>query len=356
MRKRNGSAGPLGRVTALALFTLGTEALPGRLAAAGAVAWLCPLAAGAGYLALAAWLLPGPRRQGSLPARERTGAPERILSGLLLAWGLLLTAAQAARIGVRLADPLRGTPELLTAAVLLLAGWMAAGGLASLDRAAGIFALAIGGAFALILVFGLPSLSGEALILWSRQDLEGLPSGAAAAAETAAVGLYGLVLLEPGESLGGKRGGILGRMAGLAALLALGELLVLGRLGPGLAARVDRPFFQMVAGLGFQGALQRLEELVSALWLPGDLTLLALLLLSLRRLLARTAGRAEGVGWGWLLVGGAAALSLWQEARGPLLSGGGTAAGTLAAGVGILALVFLPEKSSKKEKKGVDKP
>ena len=350
MEEKRGTAGPVGRITALALFTLGTELLPGRMAAAGSAGWLCPLAAGAGFAA-AGWSLRRIRRSREASGREKPEAPERCLLVLLLGWGILLTASQTARIGERLADPLRAAPELLIAAVLVLAGWMAAGGLAALDRAAGIFALTIGGSFALILVFGIPSLDGESLLLWDRRDLAGIPAGTAAAAETAAVGLYGLLLLEPGEDLRPKRGRILGSAAWLSAMLALAELLVLGRLGPGLAARVDRPFFQMVAGLGFQGALQRLEELVSALWLPGDLTLLALLLLSLHRLLSRVTGREESAGSEWLLTGAVLLLSLGQNIWGELLDGGRLTAGTLVAGAGILTLPILPKKALKKEGK-----
>ena len=76
-----------------------------------------------------------------------------------------------------------------------------------------------------------------------------------------------------------------------------------GRLGPGLTGTVGRAFFQTVSGLGIRGAFQRLEELVSALWLLGDLVLLALLLLSLRRLLARAVKREESPALGWFLAG-----------------------------------------------------
>lgn len=74
------------------------------------------------------------------------------------------------------------------------------------------------------------------------------------------------------------------RLGGLFLLLGAGMLLVLGRLGADLAAQINRPFFQMVSGLGFEGAFQRLEELASALWVLGDAALLGLLLLCLRRL------------------------------------------------------------------------
>ena len=84
----------------------------------------------------------------------------------------------------------------------------------------------------------------------------------------------------------------------------------MGRLGAGLTGQIDRPFFQMVSGLGFEGAFQRLEELASALWVLGDVALLGFLLLCMRRLLAALAGREESSGLGWIVTGGSFLLAL----------------------------------------------
>ena len=125
-----------------------------------------------------------------------------------------------------------------------------------------------------------------------------------------AAGGYALLLLgqvRPEE----KQKRVLRRKLGvLFGSLAVGMLLVVGRLGAGLTGQIDRPFFQMVSGLGFEGAFQRLEELASALWVLGDVALLGFLLLCMRRLLAGLAGREESSGLGWIVTGGSFLLAL----------------------------------------------
>ena len=62
--------------------------------------------------------------------------------------------------------------------------------------------------------------------------------------------------------------GALGLCSGLLAMLTA------GLLSPGVAARLDGPFF---AAAGLLGDTARLEGLISALWLLTDLTLIGLL-------------------------------------------------------------------------------
>lgn len=119
----------LGTLLVLALLPLGTEVLPSRLSQAGGAAWLCPLGAGGLLLALVAlwgrWITPGEDLLRTLEQQKG----RKVLRGfalVLLAWGLFLTGAQGARIGERLAQSLRASPLLLTAAVLALAGWLVA--------------------------------------------------------------------------------------------------------------------------------------------------------------------------------------------------------------------------------------
>ena len=52
MKNRTIAWSQLSAVLLLALLPLGTELLPGRLAQVGAAAWLCPLLAGVGVVAL----------------------------------------------------------------------------------------------------------------------------------------------------------------------------------------------------------------------------------------------------------------------------------------------------------------
>ena len=300
------SLGQLMTVFTLAVFALGTEMLPARLAGAGSAAWLCPLAAGAVAVLLAA--LVGRRPilgQGDLTRtmEKKVGKyPARVLLLLFLAWGLFLTSAQAARIGSRLSDSLRASPALVTAAVLVLLGWVVAGGLPAFSRACEIFALAVGFGFFLIFLFGVFRLRWDLVLLWRPEELKQVPLGAFTAAGTVAAGSYALFLTGDVVPVDHARRRFLLRLSGLFLVLTAAVLLVVGRLGPALMGQIGRPFFQMVSGLGFEGAFQRLEELASALWLFGDLALLGLLFLCLRRLFARLLGREEKKGHGWFLV------------------------------------------------------
>ena len=300
MKKRTIGPGQLAGLVSLSLLTLGTETLPARLSFAGSAAWLCPLAAGGVF-----WLLAGLMVRRPLAGRKvlpGTVHPigSRALAVLLLLWGFLLTAVHAERIGGRLSEDLRGSALLLSAAALLLAAWMASGGLAALCRAGQIFGMATGLTFFIIVLFGLPGLRWDRIVLWSDAELKMVPVGILEVFGELSVGLYALLFLEDLEPKGEGRQTGAGKIPMLFLLLTLGSVLVLGRLGPGLAGEIDRPFFQMVSGLGFQGAFQRLEELVSALWLPGDLTLLALLLLSQSRLLAKVRGKEESGAMLWM--------------------------------------------------------
>ena len=122
-------------------------------------------------------------------------------------------------------------------------------------------------------------------------------------------------------------------------LLGAVGVLILGRFGAGLVGRIERPFFQMVSGLGLEGAFQRLEQLASALWALGDLALLGFLLLCLSRLASHASGRPEKPGWIWVLAAGICLLALpvtfWQGVlEGPILW-----AGNLIAG-GMILVIF----------------
>ena len=237
----------------------------------------------------------------------------KILRGfalVLLAWGLFLTGAQGARIGERLAQSLRASPLLLTAAVLALAGWLVAKGLPAFARTGEIFGLAVGAGFVLIVLFGVFGVAWDRVILWDWAALEEVPGGALSAAGTLAAGGYALLLLGQVRPEGKQKQVLRRKLGVLFGSLAVGMLLVVGRLGAGLTGQIDRPFFQMVSGLGVEGAFQRLEELASALWVLGDVALLGFLLLCMRRLLAVLAGREESSGLGWIVTGGSFLLAL----------------------------------------------
>lgn len=334
----------------LALFPLGTERLVSLLAPAGAAAWLCPLGAGIAVILLAIPV----SRQGMRDPLDGFGPrAARVWAGLFLVWGLILTTAQAARVGSRLAESLRATPILLTAAILLLAGWMAAGGLPAFARACEIFTLAIGGGFLFICLFGVFRLEWDQVLLWEPAELAQTPEGVLTAAGVLAVGCFALFMIKDVQEEPGVKRQVLFRLGSLSLLLAAAMALVQGRFGSALAGKIRRPFFQMVSGLGFEGAFQRLEELVSALWVLGDAALLGFLLLAMERLAARMTGKTGGHGIWWLTLL-VFLLSLptvfWNRVlAGPVLLQGSLAVGVLMALFS--ALSKKKEKTLKKSKK-----
>ena len=311
----------------LALLPLATELLPNRLQGAGSAAWLCPLLAGAVVVLLGLLFLKrkflGNGDLGQQMQQQWGKGPARTLTALFFLWGLFL----------------------------LLAGWMTARGLPAFARACEVFALAVGFGFALILLFGIFRLRWGYVLLFTIEELAQVPNGALTTLGTLALGIYALFII--GDVREEKGSGWRGRLAmgGLFLLAAAAVLLVLGRFGPALAGKIDRPFFQMVSGLGFQGAFQRLEELASALWVLGDEALLGLLLLSLRRLLAQTTGWKEGPAMGWSLTAlvflGALPTAFWNG----VMNSGILPWGNLVIGTGILLILAFSRKSKKTSKK-----
>ena len=349
VKNRRVSLSQLLKALTLALFTLGTQRLFHWLAPAGSAAWLCPLAAGGVVVLLGA--LVGRRTGLGDPLGPWSKRMGQTLALLLLLWGIFLTAAHAARVGSRLSDSLRASPALVTVLVLALAGWMAAGGLPAFLRACEIFSLAVGAGFVLILLSGVFRLRWDYVLLWQGQELAQVPLGALSTAGTLAAGCYILLLLPAvtPEEKGRQR--VLKRLGGLFAALAAAMILVLGRFGPVLTSQINRPFFQMVSGLGFEGAFQRLEELVSALWVLGDAALLGLLLLSLQPLLTQLAGPRPSRGRVWKVTGAVLLASLPASFWKGVLAGPVLPAGNLLAGGLIVALSTLAARREKTLKK-----
>lgn len=341
MRERRITQQQLRTLLLLALLPLATELLPGRMETVGSAAWLCPLAAGgvAVVLALLCCKDNGAPKDLGLRLREHWGkVAGRVLMGLFFLWGFVLLTAHASRVGGRLSDALGASPVLLTAAVLLLAGVLASEGVPAFARACEIFALAVGFGFAMILLFGVFRLRWDYILLWGPEELGQVPGGALTALGTLAAGSYAVFLLSDVREEPKTKRRWTPWAFGLCALTAAGVLLVLGRFGPALTARIDRPFFQMVSGLGFEGAFQRLEQLASALWVLGDEALLALLLLALRRLLAQISGRKEQRRMGWGLLAAVFLCSLVPGFWNGVVDGSVLPLGNLIAGALILLL------------------
>jgi len=69
---------------------------------------------------------------------------------------------------------------------------------------------------------------------------------------------------------------------GGCTLLSLAQGIILGNLGAGLASELDTPFFTLAKSVGVEGAFQRVESVIAALWVLADLVLGTLLLFAVR--------------------------------------------------------------------------
>lgn len=120
--------------------------------------------------------------------------------------------------------------------------------------------------------------------------------------------------------------------------------MVIGNLGPALAKRLDDPFFALAKSIGVEGAFQRVESIIAAVWTFADLTLMGLLAFAVWRAAAGVIPRlrqkpAVTTAVLTAVVLGVAAfpdgISAERAGRGIALWG------NLIAGVGIPALVVL---------------
>ena len=133
-------------------------------------------------------------------------------------------------------------------------------------------------------------------------------------------------------------------------MLALFLLAVLGNLGAALTAELEEPFITLSKNVGVEGAFQRVESLVSVLWLLADLTLLALLVWACRRGLEDIWPAAGGprsvvvavaalLAWAGVAFPDAAAAQRFEQATAPV--------GNLILGLAVPALLFVVLKARK---------
>jgi hypothetical protein len=248
---------------------------------------------------------------------------------IYLAWTLLDLALALRLCAERLAVIYGAGPALgCTGALLAVAVWMGLGKRAALARAGEVFYLALAVALGGVLLLSAGHVEGENLDL-SLSEAASLPG--------CGLWMAGLLLnLLPAAGLGrgqhqagdGKRAvkWILAFAAAITLLLAA----VMGCLGPKLTASLSAPFLTMVQGLGVQGAFQRTEALVSALWTLSDLILISLLLHTWRGLACRLRrgawsrwsvlpAAAAGVALGWTVFADGAAARGFSQTVLPVL-------------------------------------
>lgn len=334
----------------LGLFTLGADLLPS-LSRAGAALWLTPL------LCLPILLLglkisySGPEMkerkdlgEGLLQLCGRVGG--KILCSLFLLWGFGLLVVNAARCTARMGTA-EGSPVIFVALVLALAVWMTHGKLSAAARSCEIFYLVVGVSILAVMLLAFPRLEFKNVLLLTGGEVRALPGSMLSLFGLFSIGLYAFFFLgsvtvrEKDANASYRRMSLL--LIALSALL----LLILGCFGAPLVEKLERPFFQMVAALGVEGAFQRLEALYSALWMLGDLALFVLLLFALKRLTACVIGKKEstwcaGIYAAAALAGGV--LMVGQEGMLRMMEQTVVPRGGLVAGALLLLLLILVKR------------
>lgn len=249
-------------------------------------AWLSPAAAIPLVLA-AGWLLGALAGERGLAAGIREGCGPvfgSVILTIYIVWGELLLSLRLRLCAQRLLDSGRrdGALWFFLLGLAILALWMGAGTLPAFGRAGQIFLGVLLAAAGVVLALSLSRVRPErTLTLWSGDVLPVLRS-ALPAAGVLGWGLFGAFLT--GRVQGEGRWRWLFWGLGGCLLLTLAQWITLGSLGAPLAARLETPFFALAKSIGVEGAFQRVESVVAALWAFGDLSLAVLLLFAIREI------------------------------------------------------------------------
>jgi len=248
------------------------QLLPGAaLEIAGRGAWLSPLAALVVLLPLL-WL--GQRGDADILKSTRPGKLLLVLAAVWMELLLLLRLALCARRMLRTGERDGGMWYFVLALAALVL-WMGQGRLAAFGRAGQLFLVPLLGAAALVLVLSLPTLRPDRILpLWTGDIFPVLRAGVRTAGDLSWAVLP--MLLLPARPRGRKSLLLWG--IGGCLLLALAQGIVLGNLGVVLARQSPSPFFALTKSVGVEGAFQRVESVVAALWLLADLAICVALL------------------------------------------------------------------------------
>lgn len=82
-------------------------------------------------------------------------------------------------------------------------------------------------------------------------------------------------------------------MAALTGVTTLIAVSILGVFGPELSQRLQVPFFTLAKEVSVSGAMERLESIISAMWMMTDTALMGVLTFSAEQALRQTAGESK---------------------------------------------------------------
>ncbi len=213
---------------------------------------------------------------------RRGGLAGKLFALCFVVWGILVLTVFGVRATQRISDAI-GAPLLILLLLFVLAIWMARGDIPSFARSAEIFYLVILASLLGILLLGLPKVELSYLV-FGQSEISSVGQGVLRFWGFLAIALYALffrgdITRRESDRRAAQRNALF-----LLSSIMLLLILTLGSFGPALAETMERPLLQMVGALGLGNSFQRLEALVSAIWMLGDLCLLAFMLCALQKL------------------------------------------------------------------------
>ena len=273
----------------MALFWTGAlapaaEVLPAAaLPEGGHGAWLTGLFVPPVLLA-AGWLL-GRLAGGGSPTAGLKGclgsAAGSVFAVLYLLWAAILAGQRLGRCALRLSmtGGRDGSFWFFLAGLTAASLWIARGSPAALGRMGQGLLAGLLTAAGVVLVLSLPRVDWLLVFPVGGREVLSAAKAALPAAGSMAPALYAAFLLGHTDRER-EKGTFLWWMAAGCLLLAAGQAVVLGCLGPVLAGRLGSPFFTLAQGVGVEGAFQRVESVIHTIWTGADLGLTALLVMA----------------------------------------------------------------------------
>ena len=143
-----------------------------------------------------------------------------------------------------------------------------------------------------ILAAGLAQADLLELLPVTPGDAAGLARGALISLGTLGFAILNTAVLDTGEAR--PAGAMAGWCARECVFFSAIIVCVLGRFGPELSGALTYPFFALVRNTGLSGVAERIEALVTALWVLSDFVLSAFSLMAASRLLRLSLGLARG--------------------------------------------------------------
>lgn len=266
----------------------------------GTVGWLAAVAAVPGLLG-AGWLMYRLTDKGrmGLASACRAALGRTAGSGVLIIYivsGVVLGAVQLRLSAQRLIFTARtgGGLWFLLVVIAAMAVWLVWRRLAPFARTAVLLYRGVLTCLVIMLGLTLPQIRMENILPVWTQDIVPVAKAGAGVLGVLCWGLYGAFVLDGVRPGKGLVTGWVVRTVVLCALLGVLLAAVLGTQGAPLTARLSDPFITLSKHVGVEGAFQRVESLVCAVWLLADLVLLGLILCGGRAILARLCPGLDG--------------------------------------------------------------